>query len=173
MFALDIYPFKLCQGHKQEVCGLKWSGNRVASSANLASGGNNNKVCIWDLQELKCAAPAGLLNTDQPVPEMSYVDDMGLDNIPLWKFHEHTVAAKVLAWNPHILGVLMTGGRTQDKHIQFSNTGLQPMFNEHDMGNQPNMYMGISYSEHDCFTNKLCQLSAIPDYGSQQQEHCH
>lgn len=32
-------------GHKQEVCGLKWSfdGNY------LASGGNDNKLCIWNI----------------------------------------------------------------------------------------------------------------------------
>ena len=33
-------------GHKQEVCGLKWSHN----GAQLASGGNDNKLMIWDMQ---------------------------------------------------------------------------------------------------------------------------
>ena len=33
---------KLC-GHKQEVCGLKWSHDEQ----QLASGGNDNKLLIW------------------------------------------------------------------------------------------------------------------------------
>lgn len=34
---------KLMQGHKQEVCGLKWSFD----DQQLASGGNDNKLLIW------------------------------------------------------------------------------------------------------------------------------
>lgn len=34
---------KLSQGHKQEVCGLKWSFD----DQQLASGGNDNKLLIW------------------------------------------------------------------------------------------------------------------------------
>jgi cell division cycle 20-like protein 1 (cofactor of APC complex) len=30
-------------GHRQEVCGLKWSHNELL----LASGGNDNKLCVW------------------------------------------------------------------------------------------------------------------------------
>ncbi len=33
-------------GHKQEVCGLKWSFD----DTQLASGGNDNKLMIWSLQ---------------------------------------------------------------------------------------------------------------------------
>ncbi|KIK61038.1 hypothetical protein GYMLUDRAFT_166981 [Collybiopsis luxurians FD-317 M1] len=131
----DTRPFKRCQGHKQEVCGLKWSGDGGASSANLASGGNDNKVCIWDLRGSKRAA-AGLPNAGRPVPGMSHVDDVGSGDIPLWKFHEHTAAVKALAWDPHISGVLATGGGTQDKHIRFWNTGLGTMLNELDTGSQ-------------------------------------
>ena len=40
---------------------------------------------------------------------------------PLRKFHEHTAAVKALAWDPHLSGVLATGGRTQDKHNRFWN----------------------------------------------------
>jgi cell division cycle 20-like protein 1, cofactor of APC complex len=32
-------------GHKQEVCGLKWSFDEQ----QLASGGNDNKLMIWSL----------------------------------------------------------------------------------------------------------------------------
>ncbi len=33
------------QGHKQEVCGLRWSFD----DQQLASGGNDNKLMIWSL----------------------------------------------------------------------------------------------------------------------------
>lgn len=130
----DMRPFKRCQGHKQEVCGLKWSGDGGASSASLASGGNDNKVCIWDLRGSKRAA-AGLPNAGRPVPGVS-TDDGSSGDIPLWKFHEHTAAVKALAWDPHVSGVLATGGGTQDKHIRFWNTGTGTMLNELDTGSQ-------------------------------------
>ncbi|KAJ3711516.1 WD40 repeat-like protein [Lentinula raphanica] len=128
-------PFKKCQGHRQEVCGLKWSNDGGASSASLASGGNDNKVCIWDLRGSRRAA-AGLPNAGRPVSGVSNGDDSGPGDIPLWKFHEHTAAVKALAWDPHIAGVLATGGGTQDKHIRFWNTGTGTMLNELDTGSQ-------------------------------------
>ncbi|KAJ3881905.1 WD40 repeat-like protein [Lentinula edodes] len=131
----DTRPFKRCQGHKQEVCGLKWSGDGGPSSANLASGGNDNKVCIWDLRGSRRAA-AGLPNAGRPVPGTSSGDDASAGDIPLWKFHEHTAAVKALAWDPHVSGVLATGGGTQDKHIRFWNTGTGTMLNELDTGSQ-------------------------------------
>lgn len=32
-------------GHRQEVCGLRWSGD----GRNLASGGNDNRLLVWDV----------------------------------------------------------------------------------------------------------------------------
>jgi cell division cycle 20-like protein 1 (cofactor of APC complex) len=55
---------------------------------------------------------------------------------PLWKFHEHTAAVKALAWDPHVPGVLATGGGTQDKHIRFWNVLNGSMLNELDTGSQ-------------------------------------
>ena len=43
-------PFKRCAGLRQEVCGLKWSGDGGPGAATLASGCNDSKVCIWDLR---------------------------------------------------------------------------------------------------------------------------
>ena len=56
-------------GHKQEVCGLKWSYD----SLQLASGGNDNKLLLWDLRSTS----------------------------PLAKFSEHCAAVKAIAWSPH------------------------------------------------------------------------
>ena len=56
-------------GHKQEVCGLKWSHDDM----QIASGGNDNKLMIWNLHS----------------------------NKPVVKFHEHTAAVKAIGWSPH------------------------------------------------------------------------
>lgn len=79
------------KGHRQEVCGVKWSWD----GAYLASGGNDNKVGIWDFKMF---------------PK------------PLSLFSEHTAAVKALAWNPHRQNELTTGGGTNDKKIKFWNT---------------------------------------------------
>ena len=59
-------------GHKQEVCGLKWSHDDM----QLASGGNDNKLMVWSAHAKS-----------------------GCD--PLWKFSSHKAAVKALAWSPH------------------------------------------------------------------------
>ncbi|KAF9465218.1 WD40 repeat-like protein [Collybia nuda] len=125
-------PFKRCTGHRQEVCGLKWSGDGGPQSANLASGGNDNKVCIWDLRGSKRAS--GLARGANSIGSAG--EDSGPGDAPLWKFHEHTAAVKALAWDPHVSGVLATGGGTQDKHIRFWNVINGTMLNELDTGSQ-------------------------------------
>ena len=120
-------PFKRCTGHRQEVCGLKWSGDGGPSSANLASGGNDNKVCIWDLRGSRRGASTSAA---------ALAGEEGPGDAPLWKFHEHTAAVKALAWDPHVSGVLATGGGTQDKHIRFWNVINGSMLSELDTGSQ-------------------------------------
>ena len=43
--------FAKLEGHKQEVCGLKWSPDEQ----QLASGGNDNKLLIWSKNNYKNA----------------------------------------------------------------------------------------------------------------------
>ena len=131
-------PFKRCTGHRQEVCGLKWSGDSGASAPYLASGGNDNKVCIWDLRGSRRPG-AGASN---PVIGAGSGDD-GPGDTPLWKFHEHTAAVKALAWDPHVSGVLATGGGTQDKHIRFWNVLNGSMLHELDTGSQVRSFVII------------------------------
>lgn len=117
-------PFKRCTGHRQEVCGLKWSGDGGVMNATLASGGNDNKVCIWDLR----GSTRSRSSTDP--------NENSTSTLPLWKFHEHTAAVKALAWDPHVPGLLATGGGTQDKHIRFWNVSNGTMLHELDTGSQ-------------------------------------
>ncbi|KAF8422403.1 WD40-repeat-containing domain protein [Tirmania nivea] len=91
-------------GHKQEVCGLKWNPD----DGQLASGGNDNKLFIWDK----------------------------LSSTPLYKFSDHTAAVKAIAWSPHQHGTLASGGGTADRRIKFWNTLTGTQINEIDTGSQ-------------------------------------
>ena len=77
-------------GHEQEICGLKWSPD----GTQLASGGNDNMLCIWDMRH----------------------------NKPRITFREHTAAVKAISWCPWQRGLLSSGGGSLDKTIKFWNT---------------------------------------------------
>lgn len=96
--------FNTLQGHKQEICGMKWSFDNT----QLASGGNDNKLFIWDMR-----------NTE-----------------PLARFSEHQAAVKAICWNPHQRGVLASGGGTADRCIRFWNTQTLEPINYIDTGSQ-------------------------------------
>ncbi|KAG6887315.1 hypothetical protein C0995_016221 [Termitomyces sp. Mi166 len=152
-------PFKRCTGHRQEVCGLKWSGDGGPAAANLASGGNDNKVCIWDLRGSR--RPAAGIGRGATTGTGTGSGDDGPGDAPLWKFHEHTAAVKALAWDPHVSGVLATGGGTQDKHIRFWNTINGTMLNELDTGMQPHLVPHIPRAR--LHTRVLIHDRAEPD----------
>jgi WD40 repeat protein len=74
---------KELSAHKQEVCGLKWSFDEK----QLASGGNDNKLFVWNMAgtgERGAAAGGGAGEVE---PEHKFVD--------------HTAAVKAIAWSPH------------------------------------------------------------------------
>lgn len=54
----------------------------------------------------------------------------------LHRFHEHTAAVKAIAWSPHAVGILASGGGTQDKKLRFWNTGTGVKVSELDTGSQ-------------------------------------
>jgi len=71
------------KGHLKEVCGLKWNND----GKYLASGSNDNRLCIWDTR-----------NPSQP----------------LYTKNEHTAAVKALAWSPVHQNLLASGGGSKD-----------------------------------------------------------
>jgi WD40 repeat protein len=85
-------------GHRQEVCGLKWAPQHTMSD-QLASGGNDNRLFIWDARALR-----------EPVLSMTH----------------HIAAVKAIAWSPHQRGLLASGGGTADRCIRFWNTITPP-----------------------------------------------
>ncbi|KAG0349086.1 substrate-specific activator of APC-dependent proteolysis [Podila minutissima] len=101
--AQSMYTHKL-EAHTGEVCGLKWN----ISGTQLASGGNDNRLMVWEKGATK----------------------------PLYKFRDHTAAVKAIDWNPHSSGVLASGGGTVDKHIRFWNTNTGQAIGAYDTGSQ-------------------------------------
>ena len=93
-----------CEGHVQEVCGLKWSFD----GTYLASGGNDNKLMLWNLHSQK----------------------------PILNDGSHTAAVKAIAWSPHHHNVLASGGGTADRTIRFWNTTSLNQTNKIDTGSQ-------------------------------------
>ncbi|OMO85518.1 hypothetical protein CCACVL1_10142 [Corchorus capsularis] len=89
------------RGHKQEVCGLRWS----ASGEKLASGGEDKLVHLWD---------------------MSMASSNSRTNKWLHRLKDHTSAVRALAWCPFLSDLLATGGGgKRDRKIKFwsSETG--------------------------------------------------
>ncbi|ODV85712.1 hypothetical protein CANARDRAFT_27811 [[Candida] arabinofermentans NRRL YB-2248] len=76
--------------HTAEVCGIEWRSDGL----QLASGGNDNVVNIWDARS----------------------------SIPQFTKTAHTAAVKALAWCPTQMSFLATGGGSSCKKIHFWNT---------------------------------------------------
>ncbi|CAO2047845.1 unnamed protein product [Urochloa humidicola] len=101
------------EGHSQEVCGLKWSG----SGQQLASGGNDNLLHIWDVSMASSMPSAGR-------------------NQWLHRLEDHTAAVKALAWCPFQSNLLASGGGGSDRCIKFWNTHTGACLNSVDTGSQ-------------------------------------
>ncbi|KAF5737383.1 hypothetical protein HS088_TW13G00263 [Tripterygium wilfordii] len=98
------------RGHQQGVCGLKWSG----SGQQLASGGNDNLLFIWDRSMASSHSPTQWLH----------------------RIEEHTAAVKALAWCPFQGNLLASGGGGGDRCIRFWNTHTGAQLNSVDTGSQ-------------------------------------
>ena len=91
--------------HTSEVCGLEWR----ADGAQLATGGNDNLVSIWDARSLTA---------------------------PKFTKTNHRAAVKALSWCPWQSNLLATGGGSHDRHIHFWNSTTGARTNSIDTGSQ-------------------------------------
>lgn len=91
--------------HTSEVCGLEWRSD----GAQLATGGNDNLVSIWDARSL---------------------------GAPKFQKTNHHAAVKALSWCPWQPNLLATGGGSYDRHIHFWNTTTGARTNSIDTGSQ-------------------------------------
>lgn len=108
------------EGHRQEVCGLKWS----ASGQQLASGGNDNLLFIWDRFMASSNSPRHWLH----------------------KLEDHTAAVKALSWCPFQSNLLASGGGGNDRHIKFWNTQTGTCLNSVDTGSQVS---ALQWNKHE------------------------
>lgn len=91
--------------HTSEVCGLEWRSD----DAQLATGGNDNLISIWDARFL---------------------------SVPKFTKMNHKAAVKALAWCPWNMNLLATGGGSYDCHIHFWNSTSGARVNSIDAGSQ-------------------------------------
>ncbi|TGZ83486.1 WD40 repeat-like protein [Ascodesmis nigricans] len=104
-------------GHTSEVCGLEWRSD----GAQLASGGNDNLVNIWDARSLLA---------------------------PKFTKTNHKAAVKAIAWCPWQNNLLATGGGSYDRQIHFWNTTTGARVNTVDAGSQvTSLKWSTSYRE--------------------------
>lgn len=100
--------------HTSEVCGLEWRSD----GAQLATGGNDNLVSIWDARSLAA---------------------------PKFAKKNHRAAVKALSWCPWQLNLLATGGGSYDRNIHFWNTTTGARVNSIDTGSQ---VTSLKWSNH-------------------------
>lgn len=91
-------------GHTQEICGLSWSPD----GTQLASGGNDNLMNIWNHQSGKLE----------------------------YSMTQHGAAVKALAWSPTSPKLLASGSGTADPSIRFWNTSSGSLLNTINTGAQ-------------------------------------
>ena len=104
-------------GHQQEVCGLKWA----PWGTQLASGGNDNLLNVWDDRRPQTAPP-------------------------VFTFDQHHAAVKAIAWCPWQKNLLASGGGTADRMIRFWNTNSGSFLNAVDTHSQ---VCALQWSQHD------------------------
>lgn len=135
-------------GHSQEVCQVKWSPD----GSMLASGGNDNLVCLWDgascmgsSTAATAAALEGGVRTVAPVRTLT----------------AHQAAVKAIAWCPWQKGLLATGAGTADRCIKTWNAATGALLNSVDTGSQVCSLLWSPHerellSSHGFARNELC-----------------
>ena len=129
-------------GHSQEVCGLKWSPD----GTQLASGGNDNLLNIWDARS--SGVSGGVVSANAPVA-------------PRLTLRDHTAAVKAVAWCPWKRNLLASGGGTADRCIKMWNTGTGACLQSVDTGSQVCSLLWSTtekelLSSHGFSQNQLC-----------------
>ena len=153
---------KLSGGHNKEVCTIKWNSD----FKYLASGGNDNLVCLWDIRgkfnqnnnsiwDFLNSQSDDESENDDNKDEDDYefnignngsnnIDKYKLNNInkknntiePLTIINKHKGPVKALAWSPWQRNVLSTGGGKKDNVIRFYNVDTKSIIGEYNTGSQ-------------------------------------
>ncbi|AAS53358.1 AFL014Cp [Eremothecium gossypii ATCC 10895] len=117
--------------HTSEVCGIKFRQDGL----QLASGGNDNTVMIWDTRQ----------------------------DEPLWVKRNHNAAVKAITWHPDVVNLLATGGGSLDRHIHFWNTTTGARIGSINTGSQvSSLHWGQSY-EDSHMNREIVATGGSPD----------
>jgi len=127
-------------GHQQEVCGLRWNDE----GSTLASGGNENLLCLWDAAMSRRGGNRGGGGRGGGAGHDS--SNIG----PRLALTQHKAAVKALAWCPFHRGLLASGGGTADRTIKFWNANSGAVLNSIDTGSQ---VCSLLWSKHQ---RELC-----------------
>ena len=116
-------PFfrKIIDAHQgQEICAVSWAPDGL----QLASGGNDNTVNIFELRQRK-----SYLN------KLTYLGGSAstltkTTTVPIFSLKIHKAAVKALAWCPWKARTLATGGGTADQTIKIWNTATGALLSD-------------------------------------------
>ncbi|KAG5176939.1 WD40-repeat-containing domain protein [Tribonema minus] len=134
-------------GHRQEVCGLAWN----ADGRTLASGGNENFLCLWDAAASGGARAGGVNGAAQPAAQ----------HRPRLTLTEHCAAVKALAWSPQQRHLLASGGGSDDRCIKTWNVANGALLQSVDTESQVCSLLWSTrtrelVSSHGYSQNQLC-----------------
>ncbi|CDH10103.1 probable APC/C activator protein CDC20 [Zygosaccharomyces bailii ISA1307] len=117
--------------HSGEVCGLSYKSDGL----QLASGGNDNTVMIWDTRV----------------------------SMPQWVKRSHQAAVKAISWCPYVGNLLATGGGQTDKCIHFWNTTTGAKVSSISTGSQvSSLHWGQSYSSNGAMNKEIVATGGNP-----------
>jgi WD40 repeat protein len=125
-------------GHEQSVVNMKWNHD----STVLASGGNDDIVCLWDIKKISS-------NYSQAVT-------------PRFTLAEHKGAVKALDWCPFKHNMLATGGGNSDQTVKLWNTDTGVLLKSHPTRAQVS---GLVWNPHG-----RKELVAAYGFGSNKQD---
>ncbi|CCK70907.1 ubiquitin-protein transferase activating protein CDC20 KNAG_0F02420 [Huiozyma naganishii CBS 8797] len=110
--------------HEGEVCGLSYKPDGL----QLASGGNDNTVMLWDTRT----------------------------SMPQYVQRNHNAAVKALSWCPYMPNVLASGGGQNDKHIHFWNSTTGGRLGSINTGSQvSSLHWGQSYNGNGSMNREI------------------
>jgi len=136
-------------GHTQEVCGLKWNDE----GSTLASGGNENLLCLWD---------ASMSHRRGPGTPGYNQNNYDMNNIgPRLALTQHKAAVKALAWCPFHRGLLASGGGTADRTIKFWNTNSGAVLQSIDTGSQVCSLLWSKHQREICSSHGFSENQLI------------
>ena len=135
-------------GHTQEVCGLKWNDD----GTTLASGGNENYLCLWD---------ASMSQSESNHSRRNGLRNNASNITPRVLLTQHQAAVKALAWCPFHRGLLASGGGTADRTIKFWNTNSGAMLNSIDTGSQVCSLLWSKHQREICSSHGFSENQLI------------